>query len=230
MGWLHFHLRYAWVKFQLSYFCSYESFTYFSSIGFETARRVGQEGGKVVVSSRREENVKNAVSQLRSEGLEVSGIPCHQGKKDDRKKLIQFVSTQFVRFSWSVGRKNFKFVTLTICTHCTQIVTVPVYQWKSKVITIFGKKILTIAKWVFYKTTQYFYYFVMSQSWHLSNVLGQFFNICILTVIFKLHYFKILKTIITFWRRSWKDVGNLKGTSQRIFHGNYKYAFRIIRL
>ncbi|PIK54705.1 Dehydrogenase/reductase SDR family member 4 [Apostichopus japonicus] len=68
------------------------------SIGLATARRVGLEGGKVVVSSRREENVKEAVTQLREEGIEASGTTCHQGKYDDRKKLMDFAKDKYGGF------------------------------------------------------------------------------------------------------------------------------------
>ncbi|XP_014210765.1 dehydrogenase/reductase SDR family member 4 [Copidosoma floridanum] len=58
-------------------------------IGYSVARRFAQEGAKVVISSRKESNVKNAVEQLASkEGLEVSGIVCHVGKAEDRQKLL----------------------------------------------------------------------------------------------------------------------------------------------
>lgn len=57
-------------------------------IGYSVARRLAQEGAKVVISSRREANVKNAVEQLNKEGLDVSGIICHVGKAEDRQKLL----------------------------------------------------------------------------------------------------------------------------------------------
>jgi len=57
-------------------------------IGFAIARRLGQEGANVVVSSRKEQNVENAVSELRKEGLQVHGIKCHVGSADDRKRLF----------------------------------------------------------------------------------------------------------------------------------------------
>ncbi|XP_076381655.1 dehydrogenase/reductase SDR family member 4 isoform X2 [Megalopta genalis] len=40
-------------------------------IGFAIARRLAQEGAKVMVSSRKDSNVKKAVEQLQSEGLET---------------------------------------------------------------------------------------------------------------------------------------------------------------
>ena len=65
-------------------------FTY--SIGFAIARSLGENGAKVIVSSRKEERVMNAVKLLKDEGLEVRGTVCHVGKAEDRKKLVDLVS------------------------------------------------------------------------------------------------------------------------------------------
>lgn len=67
-------------------------------IGLATARRLGLEGCKVVVSSRKYENVQNALDVLRDEGIEASGIPCHHGKKEDRKKLIDYTLERYGKF------------------------------------------------------------------------------------------------------------------------------------
>ncbi|XP_054015072.1 uncharacterized protein LOC128895999 [Hylaeus anthracinus] len=64
-------------------------------IGFAIARRLAQEGAKVMVSSRRESNVKKAVEQLKSEGLQVSGVICHVSKKDHRKNLFNKTKEEF---------------------------------------------------------------------------------------------------------------------------------------
>ncbi|XP_033116608.1 dehydrogenase/reductase SDR family member 4-like [Anneissia japonica] len=57
-------------------------------IGFAIARRLGQEGAHVVVSSRKENNVDRAVNQLKSEDIKVSGMVCHVAKADHRQRLI----------------------------------------------------------------------------------------------------------------------------------------------
>ncbi|XP_028410067.1 dehydrogenase/reductase SDR family member 4-like [Dendronephthya gigantea] len=57
-------------------------------IGFEIARRLGHDGAKVVVSSRRQNKVDEACKKLENEGLDVFGMVCHVGKKDDRKNLV----------------------------------------------------------------------------------------------------------------------------------------------
>ncbi|RZC37885.1 dehydrogenase/reductase SDR family member 4 [Asbolus verrucosus] len=58
-------------------------------IGFAIAQRLAQEGAQVVVSSRKQNNVDAAISKLKSEGLNVTGIVCHVSKADHRKKLLE---------------------------------------------------------------------------------------------------------------------------------------------
>lgn len=57
-------------------------------IGFAIARRLGQDGAHVVLSSRKQANVDRAVAELQKENLSVSGLVCHVGKADDRQRLI----------------------------------------------------------------------------------------------------------------------------------------------
>ncbi|KAM4807991.1 dehydrogenase/reductase SDR family member 4-like [Rhinophrynus dorsalis] len=58
-------------------------------IGLAIARRLAQDGAHVVLSSRKQTNVNKAVSQLKEEGLSVSGITCHVGSREDREKLVK---------------------------------------------------------------------------------------------------------------------------------------------
>ncbi|KAH8952748.1 hypothetical protein BDL97_09G100600 [Sphagnum fallax] len=46
-------------------------------IGFAIARRLALEGASVVISSRRQNNVDEAVAKLKAEGLDVFGLACH---------------------------------------------------------------------------------------------------------------------------------------------------------
>ncbi|XP_055218318.2 dehydrogenase/reductase SDR family member 4 isoform X3 [Gorilla gorilla gorilla] len=57
-------------------------------IGFAIARRLAQDGAHVVVSSRKQQNVDQAVATLQREGLSVTGTVCHVGKAEDRERLV----------------------------------------------------------------------------------------------------------------------------------------------
>ncbi len=60
-------------------------------IGLAIARRLGLDGAKVVVSSRKKANVEAAAEQLRKEGIIVRGSVCHVGKDGDRRALVEDV-------------------------------------------------------------------------------------------------------------------------------------------
>ncbi|GAB6033120.1 Dehydrogenase reductase SDR member 4 [Chamberlinius hualienensis] len=57
-------------------------------IGLALARRFGQEGARVIVSSRTQKNVDKAVKTLENDGSAVAGIVCHVAKADHRDALI----------------------------------------------------------------------------------------------------------------------------------------------
>lgn len=59
-------------------------------IGFSIAKRLAERGASVIISSRKEDNVKKAVEELKKCGLDVEGTVCHVGKDEDRKRLVQF--------------------------------------------------------------------------------------------------------------------------------------------
>lgn len=58
-------------------------------IGFAIAQRLGLEGAAVVVSSRKQKNVDEAVETLRSKGIEAMGVVCHVSNPQHRKDLIE---------------------------------------------------------------------------------------------------------------------------------------------
>ena len=60
-------------------------------IGYAIAEGLAENGAKVLISSRKQQNVDNALKSLREKGLDVSGITCHVGKEDDRKQLFKTV-------------------------------------------------------------------------------------------------------------------------------------------
>ncbi|KAI4298759.1 hypothetical protein L6164_032278 [Bauhinia variegata] len=57
-------------------------------IGFGIAERLGLEGASVVISSRKQKNVDEAVEKLRARGIEVLAIVCHVSNAQQRKNLI----------------------------------------------------------------------------------------------------------------------------------------------
>ncbi|XP_040826133.1 dehydrogenase/reductase SDR family member 2, mitochondrial-like [Ochotona curzoniae] len=59
-----------------------------NGIGLAIARRLAQDGAHVVISSRKQQNVDQAVTMLRKEGLSVTGTVCHVGKAEDRERLV----------------------------------------------------------------------------------------------------------------------------------------------
>lgn len=62
-------------------------------IGLAIARRLAQDGAKVMLSSRKQTNVDKAVRQLKAENLDVAGVVCHVGNPEHRKQLIEQVET-----------------------------------------------------------------------------------------------------------------------------------------
>ena len=68
------------------------SYCVYYSIGYAIARRLGLDGASVMVSSRRQQNVQQAVEKLKEENINVAGTVCHVGKQEDRTQLIQEVS------------------------------------------------------------------------------------------------------------------------------------------
>ncbi len=64
-------------------------------IGFAIAKDLGKNGAKVVISSRKEENVLKATEKLQSEGLDVAGTVCHVSKAEDRTKLFEFAKEKY---------------------------------------------------------------------------------------------------------------------------------------
>lgn len=64
-------------------------------IGYATAKRLGLEGATVMISSRKQHNVDNALKKLRKLNIKCEGITCHVGKMDDLKNLISFTVSKY---------------------------------------------------------------------------------------------------------------------------------------
>lgn len=60
-------------------------------IGFSIAKRLADDGAKVVISSRKQNKVDQAVEELKSSYPgQISGTVCHVGKEEDRNSLVNF--------------------------------------------------------------------------------------------------------------------------------------------
>ncbi|KAL1832281.1 hypothetical protein ACET3Z_001932 [Daucus carota] len=57
-------------------------------IGFAIALRLGLEGASLVISSRKQKNVDEAVEKLKARGIEVLGMVCHVSDAQQRKNLV----------------------------------------------------------------------------------------------------------------------------------------------
>ncbi|XP_046641205.1 dehydrogenase/reductase SDR family member 4-like [Daphnia pulicaria] len=67
-------------------------------IGFAMAQRLAVDGAHVVISSRNQKNVDEALAKLKSEGLSASGMVCHAGVKEDRTRLLEKTTAEFGGF------------------------------------------------------------------------------------------------------------------------------------
>ncbi|XP_015751238.1 PREDICTED: dehydrogenase/reductase SDR family member 4-like, partial [Acropora digitifera] len=67
------------------------SFYYILMIGLAIAKQLARDGAKVMISSRKQEKVNEAVLQLEKEekGCSVKGVVCHVAKAEHRKNLIE---------------------------------------------------------------------------------------------------------------------------------------------
>ncbi len=83
--------RHMWL--QIFMYLHYNVLDCCCSIGFAIARRLAQEGAKVVISSRKQDNVDEAVQALKKENLDAYGVVCHVKKAEDRKRLLDEVIT-----------------------------------------------------------------------------------------------------------------------------------------
>ncbi|KAL4309520.1 hypothetical protein GQ457_01G011590 [Hibiscus cannabinus] len=64
-------------------------------IGFAIAERLALEGASVVISSRKQENVDEAVEKLKAKGIQALGVVCHVSNAQQRKNLINKTIEQY---------------------------------------------------------------------------------------------------------------------------------------
>lgn len=93
-----------------------------AGIGYSAAERIAREGAKVVICSRRQENVDDAVKKLRNQNLEASGIVCHQAKKEDRQRLVDYTINTY-------GGIDLLFTSAGVNTHKGHMFSVTEEQW-----------------------------------------------------------------------------------------------------
>lgn len=60
-----------------------------AGIGLEIARKLGSEGARAVISSRKESNVQTIEKELLKEGFIVKGVVCHVGDRKALQNLVQ---------------------------------------------------------------------------------------------------------------------------------------------
>jgi dehydrogenase/reductase SDR family protein 4 len=58
-------------------------------IGYAIAERLGLSGAHVVICSRGQKNVDEAVAQLQKRGIKVTGLAIHVGSAEARAKLLE---------------------------------------------------------------------------------------------------------------------------------------------
>jgi len=71
-----------------------------NGIGLAIAERLGHEGAKLAISSRKAGNVDKAVKYLVDSGLDTKNVcacVCHVGNAEDRQKLVQLAVERFGR-------------------------------------------------------------------------------------------------------------------------------------
>jgi NAD(P)-dependent dehydrogenase (short-subunit alcohol dehydrogenase family) len=64
-------------------------------IGLETARQLGQQGVRVIVSARTEREAANAAGKLRSEGVEAEALALDVTKATDRAFAAKFIESRY---------------------------------------------------------------------------------------------------------------------------------------
>ena len=62
------------------------------SIGYAIAKRLALDGALVMISSRKQQHVQQAVDKLKEETITVAGTVCHVGKQEYHTQLKEEIS------------------------------------------------------------------------------------------------------------------------------------------
>lgn len=68
-----------------------------TGIGLGISEHFARLGATVIINSRSQKHVEEAVKKIRDQGLSAEGFVCHAGKIEDIKKLVKFVADKFGR-------------------------------------------------------------------------------------------------------------------------------------
>ena len=66
-------------------------------IGYAIAERLGLEGATVIIASRRKQNLQQAESNLKSQGIKFESMVCNFNSKEERIKLFDLIKQKFGR-------------------------------------------------------------------------------------------------------------------------------------
>lgn len=63
-------------------------------------------GAKIVLNSRKQSNVENAVRALQMEGIDCAGFAAHVGIDEDRRRLVEFAIERYAKLDILVVSNN----------------------------------------------------------------------------------------------------------------------------
>ncbi|KAF3566806.1 hypothetical protein DY000_02014174 [Brassica cretica] len=100
-------------------------------IGFGIIERFGLEGASVVVSSRKQANVEEAVEKLKAKGIDAYGIVCHVSNAQHRRNLVE-KTVQGILFS--VWFQKYGKIDILVCNAAANPSTDPILSTKEAVL------------------------------------------------------------------------------------------------
>eukprot|EP00892_Ulva_mutabilis_P001957 jgi/Ulvmu1/11762/UM008_0176.1 len=66
-----------------------------AGIGLATAIRLGREGARVVISSRKQSSVDETLALMRKQGIECIGMPCNVSSDEQREALLHYTVQEY---------------------------------------------------------------------------------------------------------------------------------------